>query len=119
MTDQLVETPRRAVELPIRGGEWSRPDADEFESMQEIGSATACSKLHQLGIRRSSDGAITMSSIAGGVAPASGGAAGSPLAARSPESSSGPSGSAAPPSAGVRSPSSPCDDWGSGDTARA
>jgi regulator of RNase E activity RraA len=53
MTDQLIEAPRRAIDLPIRGGEWSRPDADEFEAMQEIGSATACSKLHQLGIRRS------------------------------------------------------------------
>jgi regulator of RNase E activity RraA len=53
MTDQLIEAPSRAIELPIRGGEWSRPDAAEFEAMQEIGSATACSKLHHLGIRRS------------------------------------------------------------------
>lgn len=53
MTDQLIEAPRRAVELPIRGGEWSRPHADEYEAMQDLGSATACAKLHHLGIRRS------------------------------------------------------------------
>ncbi len=43
---------RPAIDLPIRGGAWSRPPVEEWEAMQEIGSATACSKLHQLGVRR-------------------------------------------------------------------
>ncbi|RNL77629.1 ribonuclease activity regulator RraA [Nocardioides marmorisolisilvae] len=41
------------VQLPIRGEAWSRPNADQMAAMQEIGSATACAKLHQVGIRRS------------------------------------------------------------------
>ncbi|WP_127473000.1 ribonuclease activity regulator RraA [Microbacterium sulfonylureivorans] len=52
MTNTATAT-KPPVQLPIRGEAWSRPDADQMEAMQEIGSATACAKLHQLGIRRS------------------------------------------------------------------
>jgi regulator of RNase E activity RraA len=40
------------IQLPIRGDSWVRPSADEIAAMQDLGSATACAKLHQLGIRR-------------------------------------------------------------------
>jgi regulator of RNase E activity RraA len=52
MTQTAIAT-KPPVQLPIRGEAWSRPDADQMEAMQEIGSATACAKLHELGIRRS------------------------------------------------------------------
>ncbi|KRC59213.1 dimethylmenaquinone methyltransferase [Agromyces sp. Root81] len=52
MSETTTSTAPR-IELPIRGGEWQRPDAAELEAMQVVGSATACSKLHGLGIRRS------------------------------------------------------------------
>jgi regulator of RNase E activity RraA len=50
---QTATATKPPAQLPIRGDAWSRPDADELEAMQGIGSATACAKLHQLGIRRS------------------------------------------------------------------
>ena len=46
MTDQLTEfmelaeAPKPTIELPVRGGEWSRPDADELEAMQSDGFLT-------------------------------------------------------------------------------
>lgn len=53
MTIETTSLRAPALQLPIRGGEWQRPPADEMAAMQAIGSATACSKLHGLGVRRS------------------------------------------------------------------
>lgn len=52
MTIITSPTTRPDVDLPIRGGAWHRPSAMELEAMQFMGSATACAKLHQEGIRR-------------------------------------------------------------------
>lgn len=38
--------------LPVRGEPWPRPDRSLLTSMDGITAATACAKLHQLGIRR-------------------------------------------------------------------
>lgn len=53
MTDMLTSLKAPAFQLPVRGGEWRRPDPDEIADMQGLGSATACAKLHGMGIRRS------------------------------------------------------------------
>lgn len=53
MTSTTTTLQHPGLQLPVRGGDWSRPAADEMEAMQAIGSATACAKLHALGIRRS------------------------------------------------------------------
>lgn len=53
MSTQSVSTAAPALELPIRGGSWNRPDEAMMEAMQSLSSATACAKLNQLGIRRS------------------------------------------------------------------
>ena len=38
--------------LPVRGPAYARPDAALVEDFSALSSATACAKLHQLGIRR-------------------------------------------------------------------
>jgi regulator of RNase E activity RraA len=53
VTNTMTSMKPPAIQLPIRGGEWQRPDEAEMAAMQVIGSATACAKLHGLGIRRS------------------------------------------------------------------
>jgi len=53
MSEITIETPARRFELPVRGGEWQRPEEGIMEKMQTLGAATACAKLHQMGIRRS------------------------------------------------------------------
>jgi regulator of RNase E activity RraA len=50
--DDTDTTLHAAVDLPVRGPAWQRADADQLGRMQSIGTATACSKLHGLGIRR-------------------------------------------------------------------
>ena len=39
--------------LPVRGPAYQRPSTDVLDSFSDISSATACAKLHGLGIRRS------------------------------------------------------------------
>ncbi|MFB2579707.1 ribonuclease activity regulator RraA [Herbiconiux sp. P15] len=53
MTDTITQLPRPALDLPVRGSEYDRPGADELERLQQVSSATACAKLHGLGITRS------------------------------------------------------------------
>ena len=40
--------------LPIRGEPWARPDRALVDGLGSVSSATACAKLHEFGIRRSS-----------------------------------------------------------------
>ncbi|GAA5190679.1 dimethylmenaquinone methyltransferase [Rugosimonospora acidiphila] len=39
-------------ELPVRGGSYDRPGPDAVGAMGGVGAATACAKLHELGVRR-------------------------------------------------------------------
>ncbi|WP_329190811.1 ribonuclease activity regulator RraA [Actinacidiphila glaucinigra] len=39
--------------LPVRGEPWARPDRTLVDGLSRVSSATACAKLHELGIRRS------------------------------------------------------------------
>jgi len=50
MSDDLI---RPDFPLPVRGSEYSRTDEAVIDEFASISSATACAKLHQLGIRRS------------------------------------------------------------------
>ncbi len=52
MTDISVPT-TPVIELPIRGGAWTRADAGQLNDMEPVNAATACAKLYGLGIRRS------------------------------------------------------------------
>lgn len=40
-------------DLPVHGEPWERPDGELVRSLNRVSSATACAKLHELGIRRS------------------------------------------------------------------
>ncbi len=44
--------PRPDVQLPIRGAEFQRPDADLVTAMYGVSSATASAILHKLGVRQ-------------------------------------------------------------------
>jgi regulator of RNase E activity RraA len=50
MSDTLI---RPDFALPVRGAAYQRPAAEVVDSFETISSATACAKLHELGIRRS------------------------------------------------------------------
>lgn len=50
MSDTLI---RPDFELPVRGAAYRRPSDDVVAGFDAISSATACAKLHELGIRRS------------------------------------------------------------------
>lgn len=49
MSDDLI---RPDFPLPVRGSHYSRTDEAVIDAFASISSATACAKLHQLGIRR-------------------------------------------------------------------
>lgn len=49
MTDDQAQ---QVFSLPVRGGAYQRADAELVEQMGQVSSATACAKLHGLGIRR-------------------------------------------------------------------
>ena len=49
MSDDLI---RPDFPLPVRGSHYSRTDEAVIDEFASISSATACAKLHQLGIRR-------------------------------------------------------------------
>ena len=49
MSDDLI---RPDFPLPVRGSQYSRADEAVIDEFASISSATACAKLHQLGIRR-------------------------------------------------------------------
>ncbi|MFE7436728.1 ribonuclease activity regulator RraA [Streptomyces tendae] len=40
-------------DLPVHGEPWDRPEGELVRSLNRVSSATACAKLHELGIRRS------------------------------------------------------------------
>ncbi|MFD7312122.1 ribonuclease activity regulator RraA [Promicromonospora sp. NPDC059942] len=52
-TDPSAGLVRPDVTLPVRGEAFERADADTLARLGEVSSATACAKLHGLGIRRS------------------------------------------------------------------
>ncbi|WP_350347610.1 ribonuclease activity regulator RraA [Agromyces sp. G08B096] len=53
MSDSVTRLVRPPFSLPVRGDEYTRPTAGELERLQRVSSATACAKLHGLGIRHS------------------------------------------------------------------
>lgn len=53
MSDPAPELARPAFQLPVRGGGFERAGADTIAALDRVSSATACAKLHGLGIRRS------------------------------------------------------------------
>lgn len=53
MTSILDTLPSPAFTLPVRGEPYERPDAETVARLEGISSATACAKLHGLGITRS------------------------------------------------------------------
>ncbi len=53
MSDTPLELARPDFALPVRGDAFVRADADAITSMDSISSATACAKLHGMGITRS------------------------------------------------------------------
>lgn len=44
---------RPEISLPVRGGAYERADAEALERLGQVSAATACAKLHGLGIRHS------------------------------------------------------------------
>lgn len=53
MTETASQPDRPAVQLPVRGGTFRRADADLIGGLDRVSSATACAKLHELGVTRS------------------------------------------------------------------
>ncbi|MGN8552158.1 UNVERIFIED_CONTAM: ribonuclease activity regulator RraA [Microbacterium sp. SLM126] len=53
MTDVLPDAARPPFELPVRGGAFERANVDAIAGLERVTSATACAKLHGLGITRS------------------------------------------------------------------
>lgn len=53
MTDTPGALPHPDFTLPVRGGAYRRPDAETIAGFDTITSATACAKLHGMGITRS------------------------------------------------------------------
>lgn len=53
MSDSTVPLPRPAIELPVRGDAYQRPTAETLRELERVSAATACAKLHGLGITRS------------------------------------------------------------------
>ncbi|MFC9561055.1 MAG: ribonuclease activity regulator RraA [Agromyces sp.] len=53
MSNPVTQLSRPSISLPVRGGEFTRPGAEELERLQRVSSATACAKLHGLGITHS------------------------------------------------------------------
>jgi regulator of RNase E activity RraA len=53
MTTEIAETEDSIVwPLPVRGEPYERPAAETIEQLRGVSAATACAKLHGLGIRR-------------------------------------------------------------------
>lgn len=53
MPDPITQLDRPSFSLPVRGGDFERATAETIERLQQVSSATACAKLHGLGITRS------------------------------------------------------------------
>lgn len=53
MTQTITELPRPDFALPVRGERFERAGADAVSGLQRVSSATACAKLHGMGISRS------------------------------------------------------------------
>jgi regulator of RNase E activity RraA len=53
MTDSPGLLPHPDFALPVRGGEYRRADGDTIAGMRGVSAATACAKLHGMGITRS------------------------------------------------------------------
>ncbi|GAB3818382.1 dimethylmenaquinone methyltransferase [Tessaracoccus terricola] len=53
MSNAVAGPAAAQFELPVRGGEFRRADAGTLARMSGVTAATACAKLHELGIRRS------------------------------------------------------------------
>ena len=53
MSDSRAPFPRPAFDLPVRGGAYQRADPDTLRGLERVSSATACAKLHGMGISRS------------------------------------------------------------------
>ncbi|MRG60287.1 ribonuclease activity regulator RraA [Agromyces sp. CFH 90414] len=52
MTDTVTTPPRAAIELPVRGGAFERAGSELIDGLDRVSSATACAKLHELGVSR-------------------------------------------------------------------
>lgn len=53
MSYSVAELPRPEFALPVRGGEFERAGEDAISGLTDVSAATACAKLHGLGITRS------------------------------------------------------------------
>lgn len=53
MPPTTAELERPAFTLPVRGGAFERATTEEIRGLERVSSATACAKLHGLGITRS------------------------------------------------------------------
>lgn len=53
MSDSPIELARPDFDLPVRGGRFERADVESIARMGTVSSATACAKLHGMGITRS------------------------------------------------------------------
>lgn len=53
MSDAAPDPIRPAFQLPVRGAAFERADTETLAALDRVSSATACAKLHGLGIRRS------------------------------------------------------------------
>lgn len=49
----VLESPSAVWPLPVRGGSFTRADADILQRMEAVSAATACAKLQGMGISRS------------------------------------------------------------------
>lgn len=52
MTDTATQLTRPQIALPVRGEPYQRVSADVRASLEQVSTATACAKLHAMGIRR-------------------------------------------------------------------
>ncbi|WP_163543508.1 ribonuclease activity regulator RraA [Occultella kanbiaonis] len=53
MTDTATQLTRPQIALPVRGEPYERVSADVRDSLSQVSTATACAKLHSIGIRQS------------------------------------------------------------------